>query len=71
MAQSHGMTPNEIKAELVLHGVKMVDIAKKAGVTSGAVHQTINRNGGNYKGYRIRKYIAEAIGKPVEMIWPE
>lgn len=71
MVQARGMAPNEIKAELVLRGIKMADIAKKAGVTDGAVHQTIkNQKDRRYKGYRIRNYIAEAIGKPVEEIWP-
>lgn len=64
-----GMMPNEIRAEMVLRGVKMIDIARRAKVTSGAVHQTINCTG-YYKGYRIRPYIADAIGKPVDEIWP-
>lgn len=70
MVKTQGMKPNEIRAEMVLRGVKIVDIAKKAKVTPGAVHQAINCTG-NFKGYRIRPYIADAIGKPVDEIWPD
>lgn len=65
-----GMTPREIKAELILLGVTMTEIARQAGVTHGAVSQTINQYT-KFKGYRIRPYIARAIGKNVNDIWPD
>jgi len=70
MSKGRGMTPREIRAEMVLRGVKLKDIAEKAGVTVGAVHQVIY-NIGRVKGYRIRPYIAKAIGKTVDEIWPD
>lgn len=70
MGKAKGMTPREIRALMVLHGVKIVDVAKKAGVTPAYVHHTINSTGRN-KGYRIRPYIAEAVGKNVNDIWPD
>lgn len=70
MGNSKGMTPREIRAEMILHGVKLKDIAIRAGASISFVHQVIYSVGRN-KGYRIRPYIAEAIGKTVEEIWPE
>lgn len=70
MAEAKGMKPNEILAMMVLYGVKLKDIAIKAEVTTGAVHQVIYGIG-KYKGYRIRPFIAEAIGLKVEEIWPD
>lgn len=70
MGKSKGMTPREIRAEMYLRGVKLKDIANEAGVSTGRVHQVINSIGRN-KGYRIRPYIAKAIGKTVEEVWPD
>jgi len=70
VGEARGMTPREIRAEMVLRGVKLVDIAREAGVTVGRVHQTIYNIGRN-KGYQVRPYIAKAIGKTVEEIWPD
>lgn len=70
MDKTKGMTPREIRAEMVLHGVKMVDIARAAGVTPGMIHQVVYSIGRN-KGFRVRPYIAKAIGKTVEEIWPD
>jgi lambda repressor-like predicted transcriptional regulator len=67
-----GMTPKEIKAALILRGVSIKEIAETAGVTSGAVSQTIyqyRRNG--YRGLRIRKFIALALNRRVDEIWPD
>lgn len=69
MDKARGMTPREIRAEMVLRGVKMVDIAREAGVTPGMIHQVVYSIGRN-KGFRVRPFIAEAIGKTVEEIWP-
>lgn len=65
-----GMTPKEIRAAMYMCGVKLKDIADEAGVTPGRVCQAIYGAGRN-KGYRIRPYIAKAIGKTVEEIWPD
>lgn len=70
MGESKGMTSRAIRAEMVLRGVKLKDIADRAGVSISAVHQVIYSVGRN-KGYRIRPYIAEAIGKTVKEIWPD
>lgn len=70
--KSKGMTPREIRAEMVLKNITIKQIADKAGVTSGAVTQTIYQyEGYSFKGYRIRELIAEALGKAVMEIWPE
>ncbi|HWP96444.1 MAG TPA: helix-turn-helix domain-containing protein [Syntrophomonadaceae bacterium] len=67
-----GMSPREIKAELILRGISVKEIAETAGVTSPAVTQTINhQKGSSFKGYRIREVIAKALGKPVNDIWPD
>lgn len=65
-----GLSPLEIRAEMILHNVTLTSVAKKAGVTVGAVHKAIYGIG-RFKGYRIRPYIAESIGKTVEEIWPQ
>lgn len=66
-----GMTPRQIKAELVLRGIPITEIADQAGVTVSAVTQTINRYpGSRYKGLRVRQYIAQALEKEVGDIWP-
>jgi len=70
MGKSKGMTSREIRAEMVLRGVKLKDIADRAGVSISAVHQVIYSVGRN-KGYRIRPYIAEAIGRTIKEIWPD
>lgn len=55
---------------MVLRGVKLKDIADEAGVSIGLVHLVIYGIG-RTKGYRIRPYIAKAIGKTVEEVWPD
>jgi lambda repressor-like predicted transcriptional regulator len=70
VGKERGMTPNEIRAAMALRGIKQVDIARAAGVSPGFVNQVINGVGRN-KGFRVRPYIAKAIGKTVEEIWPD
>ena len=70
MNKKTGMTPREIRSELVRLGIQVGEIAKQAGVTSSAVSQVIVQYG-NYRGYRIRPYIAKAIGKSESEIWPD
>ena len=68
--EKKGMSPNEIKAELVIRGIQIKDIAKIAGVSSEAVSMAISDKS-KYKGHRrIRPIIAAAINKSVEEIWP-
>lgn len=69
---NRGMTPREIKAELILRGVTLTEIARVAGVTRAAVSQAIYQY--SYlrgKGRRIRPYIALALGKKESDIWPD
>lgn len=65
-----GMSPNEIKAELVRRGIKIKDIAHQAGVSGEAVTMAISGKY-TYRGRRIRPYIARAIDRTVSEIWPE
>lgn len=57
-----------IKIQMIQSGVTIVEIASAIGVTPSAVHQVIT---GLRNTPRIRTAIAQAIGKPVEKIWPE
>ena len=61
------MTAKEIKVLMILLGVTQTSIAKKVRVTLPAVHAVIN---GLRKNPKIRRAIADAIGRPVEHIWP-
>lgn len=62
------MKPNEIKAALVLNGITATSIAKTIGLPRPNVSETIS---GVRKTKRIRKAIANAIGMPVEEVFPE
>jgi len=70
LSEKVGMTPREIRAELIRLGVQVKEIAQQAGVTPSAVSQTIAQYG-LYKGYRLRPYIARAIGRSEGEIWPD
>ena len=70
MSKKKGMAPREIRAELILRGITIKEIAKQAGVTHSAVSQTIAQYG-KYKGYRLRPYVARAIGKNESELWPD
>lgn len=67
---SKGMSPNEIKAELVRRGIKIKDIARQVGVSGEAVTMAISGKY-TYRGHRIRPYIARAIERTESEIWPE
>ena len=70
--ESKGMTSREIKAELILRGITIKDIANQAGVTGSAITQIVNQcPSSRYKGYRIRNYIAKALDRNEDEIWPE
>ena len=62
------MKPNEIRAELLLRGVRPSEIARKLKVGRAAISNVITGCG---KSRRIQEAIAEMIGKTVEEIWPE
>ena len=61
------MTPREIKAMLVFHGVKIVEIASCLGVSQAAVSRTIQ---GDTVSAKIRQKIADEIGRDVQELWP-
>ena len=62
------MKPTEIKAALILRGIKIVDIAKGIGVTQPTVTMTMY---GIRKSERVRRAIAEAIGWSYKDVWGE
>ncbi|MGE5606276.1 MAG: helix-turn-helix domain-containing protein [Bacteroidota bacterium] len=61
------MTPQEIKALLMLKNIKQKDIALELDVTEGAVSQVIY---GSATARRIRQAIAEKLGKSESELWP-
>lgn len=62
------MTNREIKARLILRGITMTEIARSLNVTHAAVSRVIS---GRDATPRIRQAVAQAIGVPVEEIWPD
>ena len=61
------MQPHEIRAALVLARVTITSIARDLGVKPPTVHAVIT---GKRPTPRIRQAIAEAIGRPVEEVFP-
>lgn len=61
------MTPNQIRAAMILKNVRPADIARRLNVTRGAVSNVIS---GLKTSQRIREAVAEAVGKEVDAIWP-
>ena len=62
------VTPVEIKAALILKGIKMVEVAEKCNVKPTTVSQVI---AGRSKSARIQITIAKIIEKEVGEIWPK
>lgn len=62
------MTPIEIKAALILKGVKMIEIAHKCNVKPTTVSQVI---AGRSKSACIQITIAKLIEKEIYEIWPQ
>jgi lambda repressor-like predicted transcriptional regulator len=60
------MKPNEIKAALVLAGVRQVTIARATGFSGAYVADVIT---GNRRSEKIERAIAEAIGKRVPQVF--
>lgn len=61
------MSPQQIKAGLILKGITQRQIAQRLGVSDAAVSQVIY---GVEKNRRIREAIAEALEQPIEQVWP-
>ena len=63
------MTPNEIKSQLVLHGVSQTEIARRAGnVSRGHIGRVITRQSISAP---VEKQIARAIGKQLHEVFPD
>ena len=62
------MTPQQIRASLILAGITGKKIAESVGMSPQAVSLAIY---GKYKNPRIKKAIAEAVGRPYEDVWPD
>ena len=67
MSKRGVMTPLEIKIELLKAGISIRRLARQEGVSHTAISYTIH---GINKGRKLRKVVAEAIGKSVGDIWP-
>lgn len=62
------MNSEDIKKILKQKRIKIVDIANDLGVSQPTVSLTIK---GTTVSAKVRTAIAQAIGKPVEKIWPD
>lgn len=62
------MKPNEIRAELLLKGIRPTMIADKLKVSRAAVSSVIS---GKLKSMRIQEEIAQQIDRTVGEIWPQ
>lgn len=56
-----------IKARMVVRGVTTVDIAREAGVSRTWVSLVLH---GHKRSKKVERAIAQAVGKPVEELWP-
>lgn len=61
-------SPNEIKAQLVLNGIKLKDIAESLGVSRPCVSIIIS---GRERSRRVEQAIADRLGLPYEALWGE
>lgn len=61
------LTTRERKAGLVLKGITVRSIARDLGVSEGHVSQVLS---GLRRSPRVEQAVAEAIGKPVERVFP-
>lgn len=62
------MNPREIRAQLILRGIRQQDIADQLGVRASSVSQVIDRKA---RSARIERAIARAIGRPVHEVFPK
>ncbi|MDI3547923.1 MAG: Winged helix-turn-helix DNA-binding [Halanaerobiales bacterium] len=63
------MTPREIRANLVLKGIKQREIAEKADVTPGFVSMVISGYRNGEKALEVKKIIAEELGMDVDEVF--
>lgn len=68
MPQHAGWTVPEIRAALALKSLNANRIAKQSGFTFASIRHAIN---GSRQGLGARIAVAEAIGVPVTVIWPD
>lgn len=61
------MSPREIRAELMLRGIKQQEIADSLGVSASHVSHVID---GKRTSERVQRAIAKAIGRPVHQVFP-
>lgn len=59
--------PNEIRAKLLLRGVRLTDIAADLGVERGTVCTVVHGRG---KSRRIARRISDLTGIPISHLWP-
>ena len=62
------MKPLDIRIELMRAGVRQIDIAHKAKVSTASVAGVIS---GKTTSDRLQRLIAKAIGKPAAEVFPE
>lgn len=62
------MTPREIRAHLILSGVRQKEIADQLGVSKASVSRVID---GHSRSARIQLAIARAIGRPAHQVFPD
>ena len=62
------MTPEEIKAELILNGKTQSAIAESIKFSRAYINHVIS---GRFTNREIRKAIAKAIGKPLLEVFPD
>jgi len=60
--------PHEIRAVLVLARVRQSDLARELGVSDNMISRVIR---GQSVSGRVRRRIAEVIGRDVKEIWPD
>lgn len=65
-----------ISALLLIHGIRQDEIADKIGVSKPLVSQVVTRKRGGTKKHGpkvqlVRQAVAEALGIPVEELWPD
>ena len=62
------MSPNEIRAALILRGIRQTDIARSLGLTRYTVCNVI---GGYRTSRRVKQKIADTLELPVHKVFPE
>ncbi len=63
-----GMTPKEIRIEMVKKGVSQSALARQENVRPVSIYRTIE---GTLVSDRLRKALAKAIEKDIRLIWPD